>query len=93
VIPKNRPSFWLFRFLLSPIIYFPIPGFLIDWCLDEVGIVSFANHLNFCVSPTFADPEAVLTLYEWYSSYKVGGLWESDLLLSGAIDTCGLMVT
>jgi hypothetical protein len=34
-----------------------------------------------------------MALYEWYSSYKVGARWESDLLLSTAIDTCGLMVT
>ncbi len=45
------------------------------------------------VSLTVADPEAVMALYEWYSSYKVGSRWESDLLLSTAIDTCGLMVT
>lgn len=45
------------------------------------------------VSLTVADPDAVLALYEWYSSYKVGARWESDLLLSTAIDTCGLMVT
>jgi hypothetical protein len=34
-----------------------------------------------------------MALYEWYSSYKIGARWESDLLLSTAIDTCGLMVT
>jgi hypothetical protein len=45
------------------------------------------------VSLTVADPDAVLALYEWYSSYRVGSRWESDLLLSTAIDTCGLMLT
>lgn len=38
-----------------------------------------------------AHPQDVLALYEWNSSYKVGSRWESDLLLSSAIDTCGLM--
>jgi hypothetical protein len=45
------------------------------------------------VSLTVDDPVDSLTLYEWYSSYRAGARWESDLLLSVAIDTCGLMVT
>jgi hypothetical protein len=31
-------------------------------------------------------------LYEWQSSYKIGKRWESDVLFSVAIDTCGLMI-
>jgi hypothetical protein len=45
------------------------------------------------VSLTVPDEKDVLALYEWYSSYNVGARWESDLLLSTAIDTCGLMIT
>jgi hypothetical protein len=39
------------------------------------------------------EPGEVLIPYQWYSSFKVGARWESDLLLSAAIDSCGLMVT
>jgi hypothetical protein len=45
------------------------------------------------LSLTVADPVEALALYEWNSSYQVGERWESDLLLSSAIDTCGLMMT
>jgi hypothetical protein len=45
--------------------------------------------VNFSVE----DSVDVLALYEWYSSYQVGARWESDLLLSVGIDTCGLLVT
>src|SRR5215207_2346852 len=44
------------------------------------------------ISLTVTDSEAILALYEWYSSYRIGWRWESDLLLSVAIDTCGLMI-
>lgn len=45
------------------------------------------------ISLTVPDEKDVLALYEWYSSYRVGARWESDLLLSIGIDTCGLLVT
>ena len=45
------------------------------------------------VSLTVVEPLDVLVLYEWHSSSKVGKRWESNLLLSTAIDTCGLMLT
>jgi len=45
------------------------------------------------ISLTVPDKKDVLALYEWYSSYRVGARWESDLLLSIGIDTCGLLVT
>ncbi len=45
------------------------------------------------VSLTVADEKDVLALYEWYSSYRIGPRWESDLLLSTGIDTFGLLVT
>jgi hypothetical protein len=45
------------------------------------------------VSLTVEEAEQRQALYEWYSSYRVGARWESDLLLSVAIDSCGLTVT
>lgn len=58
----------------------------------SMTIQTSVTTVSLTVDNPVAHPEDILALYEWHSSYRVGSRWESDLLLSVAIDTCGLMI-